>query len=301
MGVHRMNVGKWLNKELTDRRMEKLAKCLALVFIIVLSIFVLARKMPDTKLMQDTIASIEESNKTVMEFSGATIATSLAVSAFPNDFATPLANTLADMNRYFLFIFAVLFMEKLIVIEGVELSFVYIIPASCVLYILYVLFQKEIFKKFATKLLILGLAVVFVIPFSTRFTEKVCADYMVYVDETIEEANAGAEKVNEVMGSGEEEETIFDKLSEAFKTAIQGVSDLLKYFEKVIRRCVNSIAIMIVTTFVLPLLILFLFRWLLNELFAWNLPKPQINIRLPKGKKTDEETGFRIEDKGEEP
>ena len=74
---------------------------------------------------------------------------------------------------------------------------------------------------------------------------------------------------------------------------------LLTYFENVIKKCVNSIAIMIVTTFILPLLTMFLFRWFLNELFAWNLPKPQVNIRLPKGKKNDEETEFLIEDKGE--
>ncbi len=295
-----MNIGKWLNKEITDKRIEKLTKCLILIFIIVLSIFVLARKIPETKMIQNTIESIEESNKTIMEFSGATIATSLAISALPDDFASPLAGTLADMNTYFVFIFAVLFVEKLVVIEGVKLSFVYIIPAACVLYILHVLFKKEIFKNFATKLLILGLAVVFVIPFSTHFTEKVCEEYLVYVEETIAEANAGAEKVNEVMVSGEEEETIFDKLSEAFKTAIQGVSDLLTYFENVLKKCVNSIAIMIVTTFVLPLLVLVLFRWLLNELFGWNMPKPQINIKLPKGKKADEGMTFAIEDKGEE-
>ena len=297
--VHGMNVRKWLNKEFTEKRIEKLAKCLAAVFLIVLSIFVLARKMPDTQLIQNTIDSIEESNKTIMEFSGATIAASLAVSAFPNDFATPLASTLADMNTYFIFIFAVLFVEKLFMIEGVKIAFTYIIPTACVLYILFVLSGKEVFKNFAVKLMILGLAVVFVIPISTHFTEKVCADYLIYVDQTIEEANDGADKMNEVMISGEEEESIFDKLSEAFKTAIQGVTDLLIYFENVIKKCVNSIAIMIVTTFILPLLTMFLFRWLLNELFAWNLPKPQVNIRLPKGKKNDEETEFRIEDKGE--
>lgn len=36
-----------------------------------------------------------------MEFSGATIATSLAITALPDDFGTPLADTLADMNMYF--------------------------------------------------------------------------------------------------------------------------------------------------------------------------------------------------------
>ena len=282
-----MNRRAWLNEILTEKRLEKLAKCLVAVFIIVFSIFVLSVKVPETKLMKDTKASINESTETVMEFSGATIAASLALSAFPNDFATPLAGTLSDLNTYFIFIFAVLFVEKLLVIEGVKIAFVYIIPAACVLYILYEVFGKEFFKNFAMKLLVLGLAVVFVIPISTHFTEIVCADYLAYVNETIAEANAGADKVNEVMDTGAEEATIFDKLSEAFKTAIQGVSDLLEYFEGVTRRCVNSIAIMIVTTFVLPMLTLFLFRWLLNELFAWNLPKPQIHIASPKVKIAD--------------
>ena len=295
-----MNVREWTNTFFTEKRIVKLAKCLAAVFILVLSVFVLAKKVPEMKMVQNTIESIEESNKTVMDFSGATITTSLALSAFPDDFATPLAGTLSDLNTYFIFIFAVLFVEKLVVIEGTKIAFLYIIPAACVLYILSVLLSKEFFKNFAVKLMILGLAVVFVIPFSTQFTEKVCDDYLVYVDETIEEANAGAEKVNEVMASEKEEQTIFDKLSEAFQTAIQGMNDLMDYFKNVLKKCVNSIAIMIVTSFVLPLLVLFLFRWLLNELFSWNLPRPQVKLQLPKRKKEDDEIGFRLEDKEED-
>lgn len=293
-----MNTKEWLNKEFTEKRVEKLAKCLVAVFVIVLSIFVLSVKVPETALFEETKESIKESTETVMEFSGATIAASLALSAFPNDFATPLAGTLSDLNTYFIFIFAVLFVEKLIVVEGVKIAFVYIIPAACILYILYEVLGKEFFKNFAIKMLVLGLAVIFVIPISTHFTEIVCADYLDYVDQTIEEANAGADKVNEVMASKEDEGTIFDKLSEAFKTAIQGMTDLLAYFEGVAKRSVNSIAIMIVTTFVLPMLTLFLFRWLLNELFAWNLPKPRIHITPPKREKADDDNTFMIEDKG---
>lgn len=44
-----MNVRKRIDKEFTEKRVEKLAKCLAAVFVIVLSIFVLARKIPETK------------------------------------------------------------------------------------------------------------------------------------------------------------------------------------------------------------------------------------------------------------
>lgn len=281
-----MNLREWLKTSITDVHMLKLAKILAAVLVAVSSIFVLAYKVPECGYVQETLESLEESRTTVIEFSGATIAVSLAITALPDDFGSPIAGTLADMNKYFVFIFAVLYLERLIVVEGIKLSFLYVIPIACALYIAAVLSGRAFFRNLAAKLMVLGLAAVLVIPLSTHFTEKVCADYLVYVDETIEEANAGAEKVNGVMASGDEGETVFDKLADAFKTAVQGISDLLAYFENVLKKCVNSIAIMIVTTFVLPMLVLLLFRWLLRELFSLSQMAPRVEVVLP-GERND--------------
>ena len=273
---------------------EKLVKILLIVFAMVFSFTVLTHVIPESKYVQDTINHLEDSQNTIMKFSGTTIATSLSLSALPNDFASPLASTVSDLNTYFIFIFAVLFVEKLLVIEGIKISLVYIIPAACILGIIAILFEKDGFKKFAKKLLILGISVVMVIPISTHFTEKVCADYLTYVDETIEEADAGANKINELMTEDTEDATFFDKLSSAFKTAINDVNDLLAYFKNVVKKCVNSVAVMIVTTFVLPMLVMLLFRWLLTELFALYLPEPKVAIKLPKElkKKFTGETGL---------
>lgn len=290
-----MNIKEWLTTNITDVHRIKAVKILLAILIMVSSVFILANKVPESRYVQETLDSLEDSKITVMEFSGATIAASLAITALPDDFGSSLANTLTDMNKYFVLIFAVLYVERLIVVEGMKLSFVYIIPVACGLYILAVLSGKVFFRNLAAKLMILGLAVVFVIPVSTHFTEKVCEDYLVYVDETIEEANAGAEKVNGVMASGEEGESVFDKLSDAFQTAIQGVSDLLKYFENILKKCVNSIAIMIVTTFILPMLILFMFRWLLKELFSLNMQTPQVNVVWPGEKKNRKAIGTDLE------
>lgn len=279
-----MNLTEWCKKNITDVHRVKLAKILLAVLIAVSSASILAYKVPEHRYVKETLESLEESKTTVMEFSGATIAVSLAITALPDDFGSPLAGTLADMNKYFVFIFAVLYVEKLIVVEGIKFSFAYIIPIACGLYILAVLSGWAPLKVFAQKVMILGLAIIFVIPISTHVTEKVCDDYLVYVDETIAEADAGAEKVNEIMASGEEGTTVFDKLTDAFKTAIQGISDLLTYFENVLKKCVNSVAIMIVTTFVVPMLVLLLFRWLLKELFSLNLQTPRVNVVFPEEK-----------------
>ena len=261
---------------------EKLAKILFMIFLMVLSFSVLTRIIPESKFVQETIQHLEESQNTIMKFSGTTIATSLSLSALPNDFASPLASTVSDLNTYFIFIFAVLFVEKLVVIEGIKIALVWMIPAACILYIAAILTSKEMFKNFAKKLLILGISIIMVIPISTHFTETVCADYLTYVDETIEEADAGANKINELMAEENEDATFFDKLTEAFKTAIRDVNDLLAYFKNVVKKCVNSVAVMIVTTFVLPMLTMLLFRWLLTELFALHLPVPKVSVKLPK-------------------
>lgn len=261
---------------------EKLAKILFMIFLMVLSFSVLTRIVPESKFVQETIQHLEESQNTIMKFSGTTIATSLSLSALPNDFASPLASTVSDLNTYFIFIFAVLFVEKLVVIEGIKIALVWMIPAACILYIAAILTSKEMFKNFAKKLLILGISIIMVIPISTHFTETVCADYLTYVDETIEEADAGANKINELMAEENEDATFFDKLTDAFKTAIRDVNDLLAYFKNVVKKCVNSVAVMIVTTFVLPMLTMLLFRWLLTELFALHLPVPKVSVKLPK-------------------
>lgn len=266
-------------------KLLKLTKILLIIFLMVFSSTFLYHKLPETNYIQESIDSLEKSQKTVMAFSGTTIATSLAISALPDDFASPLANTVSDLNTYFVFMFAVIFIEKLIVIEGTKIALAYIIPFAGLFFIIFMLNSKEWYGAFAKKLLILGLSLVFAIPFSTHFTETVCKDYLEYVDETIAETEAGAAKINDAMESSDEKSTIFDKLSNAFKTAIQGVSDLLTYFKNVIKKCVNSIAIMLITTFVLPLLILMAFRWLLKEIFSLNFSISVPKVRLPEKKK----------------
>lgn len=265
----------------TEKVLEKAIKILFALFVMVISICVLSVKVPDMEYMSDAVEYLDESRDRVMTFSGATLTASTAISLLPNDWANPLANTMADMNKYFVFIFAIIFLEKLIVVEGIKIAFVYVIPIACGLYILFVLLQIGKIKEWAIKIMILGIAMVGVIPFSTHFTEKVSTNYLAYVDETIAEANAGAEKIYEVKAENEDTDTFLEQISDAFVIAFQGVKDLFTYFNQLIKKCVNSIAIMIVITFVLPFLILLFFRWLLNELFSLH-----INITVPQVAKT---------------
>lgn len=257
----------------------KLAKILFLVFISVLSICVMPDKVENMDYVKSTIESLDQSRDRVLLFSGSTLAVSTAISVLPDDYASPLANTLADMNKYFVLILGIIFLEKMVVVTGIDISFVYIIPAACVFFGLFELFQKEKLKEWAIKFMILGISLVCAIPFSIQFTENVSREYIEYVDETIAETNVSSEIIYDIKSESDDEveKAFLDKISEVFVTAFQGVKDLFAYFNSLIKKCITSIAIMIVTTFVLPFFVLLFFRWLLKELFSLNL-----NITVPK-------------------
>ena len=264
-----------------EKYIKAAIKILALLLIIVISQLTLADKVSEMKYVTTSADSLEASRDRVVALSGATLTASTAISMLPQDWANPMANSLADMNKYFIFIFATIFLEKLILVEGIQIAFHYIIPAACILYMIFVVSQKDKVKEWATKILILGISIVCVVPFGTHFTEMISTNYMEYIDTTITEANAGAEKIYEVNDNNEGEDAFLDKVEAVFTSAFQEVKDLFTYFNQLLHRCINSVAMMIITTFVLPLFILLFFKWLLNELFSL-----QLHLPMPKIKNT---------------
>ena len=261
---------------LSKKYAEPVRNILVLVLIGVFSFFVITSWLPDRGFIKDSIKSVEESSNTVMKFSAATLSTSLAISALPDDFATPLADSLADMNIYFIAILVMLHFEQLLIRYGVKLAFAIAIPVACGIGILSILLKKELLKGIAARVAVLGLAVALVVPCSTHITNYVAADLTAYVENTIADTEDGADKLNEAMDGGTEEQTIFEKLSDLFQTAINDMSNLLTHFQNTIRKCMNSIAILILTNCLMPIVNFFILKWILKETFHIALPMPQM-------------------------
>lgn len=266
---------------LSEKNAALWVRILILILAAVFSFFIAASMLPETGFVQGSLESLEESSDMVMKFSAVTLSTSLAISALPDDFATPLAESLSDMNIYFIAILVVLFFEKLLLQYGVKLAFVILIPAACAIGVLFVATQRGLLKGLAIRLCILGLAVALVVPCSTHLTDYVAADLMDYVSETIEETENDAGKLSEAMEDSSGEKTIFERLSDLFHTAVNSVSDLMAYFQNTIRRCMNAIAILILTNCLMPLLTLFVLKWILREVFQIVLPMPSLKKRRP--------------------
>ncbi len=254
-------------------------KILSLSLIAAFSFFVVTAKLPETTFVKESLASVEDSSDTVMKFSAATLSTSLAISALPDDFATPLADSLADMNLYFVAILVVLFLEKILIRYGISAAFAILIPLACFLGVLFVATRRNLLKSLAIRICILALAVAFVVPCNTRITSAVASDLTAYVHDTIEETEGGAGKLHKAMEDGAGEKTIFEKLSDLFQTAIRDISDLMLHFQNTIRKCMNSIAILILTNCLMPLFTFFVLKWILRELFQIAIPLPPVKER----------------------
>lgn len=249
-------------------------KILLLSLVGAISFFFLTSWIPETDFVKESIESIENSKDTVMVLSGATISASVAISALPGDFAIPLANSLSDMNVYFVAILIILFFEKVIVKYGIIIAFSILIPASCAAGIISIFVKNNLMKGFAIRLCTLALAAAFVVPCSTHLANYVAEEleFSSYVEETINETEAGSDKLNQAMNEGGDEKSIFDKLSDLFLTAIKGITDLMDYFQDIIRKCMNSIAILIMTNCVMPILTFFVLKWILKETFHIAIP-----------------------------
>lgn len=268
---------------LSSKHASLAVRLLLLALAAAVSFFIVTAKLPESDFVRDSLESVEESSDTVMKFSAATLSTSLAISALPDDFGTPLADTLADMNIYFIAILVVLFLEKILIQFGIKAAFTILIPLACLAGAAFVLTKKQLLKGLAVRLCVLGLAVALVVPCSTHLSGIVASELTDYVNETIEETESGADKLSEAMTGGEENRSIFEKLSELFQTAINDISDLLLHFQNNIRRCMNSIAILILTNCLMPLLTFFILKWILKELFQIVIPLPPLRRRGASG------------------
>lgn len=264
---------------LSEQRAVLAVKILSLILVAALSFFVVSARLPESNFVQSSLESVEESSDTVMKFSAATISASLAISALPDDFATPLADSLADMNLYFVAILVVLFLEKVLIWYGIKAAFAVLIPLACLAGAAYIATRQRFLKGLAVRLCALGFAVAFVVPCSTRITGIATADLTAYVNETIQETEDGAGKLNQAMEDGAEDKTMFEKLSDLFQTAIHGISDLMLHFQNTIRRCMNSIAILILTNCLMPLITFLVLKWMLGEIFQITIPMPAIRKR----------------------
>ena len=99
--------------------------------------------------------------------------------------------------------------------------------------------------------------------------DQINAIYEKSIDITVESAAAVSENlIGEITGEDEESTSIIDEAKE-FLTDVSGsVAVVIEQFKNVLNRFVEATAVMIVTTCLIPVLVILFFVWVVKTLFG---------------------------------
>ena len=282
-----------------DPKIRKYILAVLLLLIAVLSLTVVGNWATSPDRQAGTIRALDEKKEDVLELTAASTATSVAISMLPGDAATPIAEQLADLSKYFLLILCAIYFEKYLVTITGFVTFRVLIPIAMLLFVYYVFRGKPSTKRLASRITAFGLVLFLVIPTSVWVTGMIERTYESSIQSTIESAENAADELEgdakEPDGaSGEsgkaEEETqeetgIFEKLkdlpasiagsaSSAISSVTEISADKITELEELLNHFIESVAVMIITSCVIPILVLVFFVCIVRILLEGKLTVP---------------------------
>ena len=250
-----------------------------LVVIALLSFFVIAEFASSTETHASTISSLDAKKDTVMGLMGASTAASATISLLPGDAGTPIAEKFADLSSDFLIVITAIYLEKYLLTTLGFVAFRIIIPLGCLviagaLFIRERLNLRQSLMRLASKLLLFGIAIFLVVPVSIGVSGMIESTYKDSVDQTIAAANKTTEEIASAPESATSESGAssplewFLGLPENVGNAVSDLADsaqkALDWFTATLNRFIEALAVMVVTSCIIPIVVLIFFLWLVK-------------------------------------
>ena len=302
---------------------QKCITAAVLLLVAILSVTAIGKYASAPENHQKTIASLDEKKQTVMELTAASTVTSALITLLPGDTATPIAEKMADVSGYLLIVLCAIYLEKYLVTITGYVAFTYLIPAACVLWILNLFFENATVRKLAAKLAVFGLAIFLVVPASVKISDLIGDTYQAQIEATIEDAKNtqnilensdlvkdssateanGTDAAGTTAGNTQAKENstsgsttnIFDWAKDAISSAKDSVAnavenvaisseDLVQKVENSLNHFIEAVAVMIITSCVIPMLVLLLFFWMVKIVLDVDLNSGKIKGMLTERK-----------------
>ena len=257
-----------------------------------------------------------------MELTAASTVTSALITLLPGDTASPIAEKMADVSGYLLVVLCAIYLEKYLVTITGYVAFTYLIPIACGLWILNLVFENATVRKLAAKLAVFGIAISLVVPASVKISDLIGDTYQAQIAATIEDAKntqnilENSDLVNDTSATETETGTtgavtahtqeknnsesgsasnIFDWAKDAISSAKDSVAnvvenvtisteDLVQKVENSLNHFIEAVAVMIITSCVIPMLVLLLFFWMVKIVLDVDLSGVKIKGMLPERK-----------------
>lgn len=248
-----------------------------LALSIVLSCTVLGHRLTDPAAYSHTIQVLDDSRASVLGLSAASAAASAAISALPDDICSPLAQQISEFTTWFLLILSVIYLEKyLLTIFGAAACY-FLLPLGCGALLANCFFPRSFLRSLGAKLVAFGAALLLVIPTSVWISDQINAIYAKSIQITVESADAVSRNlIGEITGEDQQSTSVIDE-AKAFLGDVSGsVAVVVEQFKNVLNRFIEATAVMVVTTCLIPVLVILFFVWFVKTLFGIPIVLPPL-------------------------
>lgn len=229
------------------------------ILICLSSFCMVAQKTSTTKFHEQSIQYLDEKRNTVMTLAASSAAISTAITILPGDTGTPIANGLADLSSKFLLVLGAIYLEKYALTLTCMVTFKYIIPIICLAWLANNVIKWDWLRIVCIKIGIMAVAI------------------ETSIQETIDHANNIQKKIKK----DKENKNFFEKAAEAFSSTAQKYT---KMFNQSLNNFMEATAIMIVTSCVIPILVILFFLWFIQTISGMTINTKRLTTFNPVSK-----------------
>ena len=264
-----------------------------LIIAALLSEFVGRSHFENVETWSGTIEVIDAKKNNVLALTTSTIALSAAISALPDDTGTPVAEQLTQLSGNLGIVLAVLYLEKYLLTIFGFLSFGVLGPAAFVLLAISLLAHGRLSTGhtlfiLGIRLLLIGVIAIAVVPASVWVTQRIDETYQISISQ--EESEGSAEESKPTDSESQENKNFWDSIASGAAQLVSNLKDGIKSVtDGVVEQVTNLIEgaiVMIVTSCLVPLLVLAVFLWMGHSLMGIDVSAPTNYLarRLPRKK-----------------
>jgi hypothetical protein len=249
-----------LEKKNTALRVVKIVFWVALA---ALSLTLLRSRLVSVDSYRSIIEALDGKRTTVFSLITASTAVSAAITLIPGDVGTPIAQQVAELSEYFIVVLGALYLEKYALTVLGFVSSVILVPGASLLSVAHELRPGSGWKKrLAITLLVVGIAGVLVVPASVAVSNSIDRTFHDSIQSSID---AVIESSDEIQTQTQEEQTLWDAISNAAQNVAGGVSASLEKAKAAVNQLIETVVIMLVTDCAIPIVVVIFFIWLIKQ------------------------------------
>ena len=259
----------------------------ALVVLALLSGFVARPHFADTKTWDSTIEVIDQKKGNVLALTTSCVALSAGITALPGDTGTPVAEQLAQLSGNLGIVLAVLYLEKYLLTILWSVGLGILIPFALVLFAISLGIHgrwstSTVIRRVATRVLVVAIIGMVLVPASVWVSQKVDETYRVSIEQAQQKAADAADsdssKASKKKTESIESKNVLEQLAEGASGLVTSVTSGAKQMtDEIVQQVtdlIEGVIVMIVTSCVIPLLVLAAFLWLGHTLLGIDISGP---------------------------